>query len=226
MIHQKIYFIIIFLFIMPIYSCDSDEEQTTPEEQEQVVIIKPTEYHEYVDLGLPSGTLWASYNIGATKPEEVGSYFAWGEVAPKDNYNWQTYFDSENGSDSKFKKYYQNGGKTTLEPMDDAASVNWGEGWFIPSLAQIKEITAYTELIYNSERNGIKGTLVISKTNNATLFFPSDASNSYWTSAIYSSASYSAYVLCFVQDYHHVGALFRYRKLPIRPVRMTPIVSQ
>ena len=47
--------------------------------------------HEYVDLGLPSGTLWATCNVGASKPEEYGDYFAWGETQPKSNYHWNTY---------------------------------------------------------------------------------------------------------------------------------------
>ena len=47
--------------------------------------------HEWVDLGLPSGTLWATMNIGASSPEEYGDYFAWGETQPKEVYNWSTY---------------------------------------------------------------------------------------------------------------------------------------
>ena len=60
--------------------------------------------HEYVDLGLPSGTLWATYNVGADTPEEYGDYFAWGETQPKSNYDWSTY-QYCNGSDHTLTKY-------------------------------------------------------------------------------------------------------------------------
>ena len=91
---------------------------TTPP---QPVII---DGHEYVDLGLPSGTKWATCNVGASKPEEYGDYFAWGETKPKSTYNWSTYFDTDDGG-STFKKYYNNGGLTELQPADDAATANW-----------------------------------------------------------------------------------------------------
>lgn len=47
--------------------------------------------HEYVDLGLPSGTLWATYNVGATSPYEKGQYFAWGETDPREDFSWESY---------------------------------------------------------------------------------------------------------------------------------------
>ncbi len=47
--------------------------------------------YEYVDLGLPSGTLWATYNVGATSPYEKGQYFAWGEVEPREDFSWESY---------------------------------------------------------------------------------------------------------------------------------------
>ena len=59
---------------------------TTANAQENMI-----DGHEYVDLGLPSGTLWATCNVGASKPEEYGDYFAWGETKPKDDYSWETY---------------------------------------------------------------------------------------------------------------------------------------
>ena len=60
--------------------------------------------HEYVDLGLPSGLLWATCNVGATKPEERGDYFAWGETTPKETYSWDNYKWCK-GTGTTFTKY-------------------------------------------------------------------------------------------------------------------------
>ena len=93
---------------------------------------------EYVDLGLPSGTLWATTNIGATSPEEYGDYFAWGETTTKSDYSWETYFDIDDGF--SFKKYNNDGGLTELLPEDDAATANWGSEWQMPSDDQIDAV--------------------------------------------------------------------------------------
>ena len=93
--------------------------------------------HEYVDLGLPSGTLWATCNVGADTPESYGDYFAWGETEPKTTYDWSTYKYCV-GEYDRLTKYcsdttYGYNGFTdnlyVLQLSDDAASVNWGEGW-------------------------------------------------------------------------------------------------
>ncbi|MBR6376052.1 MAG: hypothetical protein IKR91_07460, partial [Alloprevotella sp.] len=95
---------------------------------------------QMVDLGLPSGTLWADRNVGADKPEAYGSYFAWGETVPKSDYSWSTY--KYGTADSELTKYcsessYGKDGYTDkfieLELQDDAASVNWGGNWRMPS---------------------------------------------------------------------------------------------
>ena len=106
--------------------------------------------HDYVDLGLPSGTLWATCNVGADSPEDYGDYFAWGETQPKDTYDWSTY-QYCNGSYNTLTKYsveffdswyeqYTNYGYngfidnlTTLLPEDDAATANWGADWRMPT---------------------------------------------------------------------------------------------
>ena len=82
-------------------------------------------FHEWVDLDLPSGTLWATCNVGAHSPEEYGDYFAWGDTKPKSEFTWSNYFDKEDGS-STFKTYNKDGGLTELLPEHDAATVNWG----------------------------------------------------------------------------------------------------
>ena len=106
---------------------------------------QPTE-HEWVDLGLPSGTLWATMNVGASSPEGYGDNFAWGETAPKNVYNWSTYQWCM-GSYDTFTKYCNissygyNGftdNKLELDPEDDAATANWGPEWCMPSQEQIQ----------------------------------------------------------------------------------------
>ncbi|MGM9745408.1 MAG: hypothetical protein ACI30H_00370 [Paludibacteraceae bacterium] len=96
--------------------------------------------HEYVDLGLPSGTKWATCNVGATKPEEYGNYYAWGETTPKDYYDWNTYNWATATYDAEYdwwdletltkyntsSSYGTVDNKTVLELADDAARANWG----------------------------------------------------------------------------------------------------
>lgn len=101
--------------------------------------------HEWVDLGLPSGTLWATTNIGAEAPEEYGSYFAWGETAPKDHYEWDNYlwYDEVGRHLTKYctnPDYGLLDGLTVLDLDDDAAFVNWGPEWRMPTHEQQKEL--------------------------------------------------------------------------------------
>ena len=134
--------------------------------------------HVFVDLGLPSGTLWATCNIGANSEEENGSYFAWGETKTKSDYRWNTYvYGSE--TSGKFTKYctrsmygYEDftDDLTELLPEDDAATVNWGNTWQTPSFEQFAELvdTNYVNLTFVSPTPGL---LVESKTNGKSIFF-------------------------------------------------------
>ena len=107
--------------------------------------VTPPDEHEWVDLGLPSGTLWATCNVGATRPGEYGDYFAWGETEPKEVYDWTTYKWC-NGSENTMTKYCSNSSfgivdnKTELDPEDDAAYVNWGPSWRMPTHEQLQEL--------------------------------------------------------------------------------------
>ena len=104
--------------------------------------------NKYVDLGLPSGTLWATCNVGAVTAEEYGDYFAWGETQPKKRYSWGTYkwCNKEKNKLTKYcdKTSYGNNGfadnLTTLESCDDAATANLGNGWRTPSSTEIQEL--------------------------------------------------------------------------------------
>ena len=142
------------------------------------LVLNPdvVEEHEWVDLGLPSGTLWATCNIGANAPEEYGDYFAWGETEPKQvyewsNYKWGNYYVQ--GSLSKYvtdTEYGTIDNKTELEPEDDAASVNWGSSWCMPSREQLSEL--FTKCTKEwATRNGVNG-YQITGPNGNTLFLP------------------------------------------------------
>lgn len=129
-----------------------DEAET----QEQGITVNgEVGSHTYVDLGLPSRTLWATYNVGATLPHEYGEYYAWGETAPKELYDEETYKFFSGYSESgpfhfaQYSKYIWFNGhgtldyKLTLDPEDDAATVNWGGQWQMPSRKQCEELATY-----------------------------------------------------------------------------------
>ena len=112
--------------------------------------------HDYVDLGLSSGTLWATMNVGASKPSDSGLYFQWGDITGytaeqvgkgegKKAFIWADYKWSIDGSSSNFSKYNTAG--ATLELADDAANANMGGSWHMPSPTQLKELTANTTMV-------------------------------------------------------------------------------
>ena len=187
---------------------------------------------EYVDLGLPSGTLWATCNVGASSPEEYGDYFAWGETVTKDTYYWSTYFDTEDGG-STFKKYYNNGGLTELLAEDDAATANWGSGWRMPSLDQIKELinSSYTTTTWTTQ-NGIYGRKITSRSNGNSIFLPAagyrngtsfvDASGSgyYWSRSLDTYYSSKACSLSFNVGNVYWNSYYRFYGRSVRPVRV------
>ena len=129
--------------------------------------------HESVDLGL--SVKWATCNIGANKPEEFGDYFAWGEVEPKEEYNWTTYKWC-NGSRLTLTKYCSNGGwgivdnKTVLDKSDDAAAVKWGGDWRIPTQEEVDELCENCTWFWTSI-NGVVGYQVTGKNGNS-IFLP------------------------------------------------------
>lgn len=115
------------------------------------------ESHDLVDLGLPSGNKWAKMNIGATKATEKGSYFAWGEVAPKTNYVWGTY--EWGSSATAVTKYNNSDKKTTLDITDDAAAINWGGNWVMPTEDDWQELldNCYCEYVTSYDLNDGEG---------------------------------------------------------------------
>ena len=195
------------------------------------------ETYENVDLGLPSGTLWATCNVGANTPEEYGYYFAWGETTPKTNYNWSTYMYCM-GSENTLTKYCNNpdygyngyiDNLTTLLPEDDAATANWGDGWCMPTYDQWLELKQNTTLYWTAQ-NGVNG-MLFTASNGNSLFLPADglrwdnefqyAGNDgyFWSSSLRSIDQ--NYAMGFHIDSGGCGmhAYSRVYGLPVRPVR-------
>ena len=146
--------------------------------------------HSYIDLGLPSGTLWATCNVGASKPTQSGLYFQWGDVQGYkteqvgkekkfscDDYKWGDY--------PNFTKYAKQG--EMLEIEDDAAHANMGGGWHIPTPEQVQELIDNTTNNWVTQ-DGVNGRLFTSKNNGKSIFIP--ASGVAWNGSIHSSGNY------------------------------------
>ena len=128
----------------------------------------------YVDLGLPSGNLWAECNLGASSPEAYGDYYAWGEVEPKQEYTYPNHKWYKEGAPSLgFTKYNNEDGKLTLEDEDDAVIQKLGNGWRTPTSADFRELTnqKYTT-IKKTTLNGVAGYQITSKKNKKSIFIP------------------------------------------------------
>ena len=165
----KVTAVSIGLATITVYSVDASTTATCE------VTVKEPDYngHEYVDLGLPSGLKWATWNVGASAPEEYGDYFAWGEIGPKSDYSWLTYkfrVSGVNYGNVKFNKYCTDN-KTTLDQEDDAAHVNWGGCWRMPTNSEWNELQENCCWTWTAQ-NGVKGRLVTSKTNSNSIFLP------------------------------------------------------
>lgn len=171
--------------------------------------------HDYVDLGLPSGTLWATCNVGATTPEGYGDYFAWGETQPKDYYDWDTYQHC-NGDYDQLTKYCNdsdygyNGftdNLTVLQPSDDAATANWGSGWRMPTQAEFQELLNNTTVSW-TQQNGVNGRLFTASNGNS-LFLP--AAGHHWGDEPSYAGSYGLYwSSSLYMDYPFIAGHFGY----------------
>ena len=194
-------------------------------------------FNRYVDLDLPSGTLWAPCNIGATSPEEYGDYFSWGETAPKSDYSWSTYTLC-NGSMATLTKYCSQShlgyndftdNLTELETEDDVATTNWGASWQMPSQAQLQELYDNTTCTW-TQQNGVNGRLFTASNGNS-IFLPAagyhqdtsfDADGSYgvyWSRSLKTDESYNAYYVYFGSDNFNANYGYRFFGISVRPVR-------
>ncbi len=116
--------------------------------------------HEYVDLGL--SVKWATCNVGANKPEEVGGLYAWGETEPKTDYSFSTYKFCIDGNRYKYSKYNDTDGKTVLDSEDDVAHVKWGGDWRMPTWNEMEELLNQCSWTYTTQ-NGVEGYIITSK---------------------------------------------------------------
>ena len=146
-------------------------------ENGQTIDVRPTGQengYTWVNLGL--SVMWASCNVGANQPEEYGNYYAWGEVAPKKGYEWYNYkfINPETNRATKYCIYTDGGftdNKTTLDLEDDAANVNWGKNWRMPTIVELEELAnncTWTQI----SQNGINGYQLTSRKNRNSIFIP------------------------------------------------------
>ena len=193
--------------------------------------------YEYVDLGL--SVLWATCNVGATKPEEYGNHYSWGEISSKSEYGWENYSLCYNlGSDgsteyiklSKYNIRSERGtvdGKTTLELSDDVAHQKWGGNWRMPTQAEYSELLNKCTWGWTTE-NGVEGYKVTSKTyRDRFIFLPAAGANGsvngpysfYWSSSLCkSSPYYTAWALKFQSGSYDTQNCGRCAGYSVRPV--------
>ena len=170
--------------------------------------------YDWVDLGLPSGTKWATCNVGASTPEGYGDYYAWGETSPKSSYSSSNYTYS--------------GQPTTLPSNKDAATANWGSGWRMPTQTEMQELIDNCTVTWTTQ-NGVNGRLFTGSNGNS-IFLPAAGSryNSslydvgshglYWSSSLNSSYTDRAHELYFNSGLCRMLSDPRYGGRTVRPV--------
>ena len=209
----------------------------------EVPVVAP----EAVDLGIVVNgktIKWGSFNLGATKPEEYGDYYAWGETEPKEDYSWSTYKFRTSGDswdNVKFSKYITNDsygsvdnitvlqrGEITGETVDDAAREKLHGKWRMPTYAEWEALLNQCKCI-STTQNGINGRLVTADNGNS-IFLPCAGNwhvtsllvagtvGCYWSSSLYMPAPYSAWAMRFNSDNKDMALYDRYDGLTIRPV--------
>ena len=192
----------------------------------------------WVDLGLPSGVLWAECNVGATAPEESGEYFAWSEIATKDAYNWITYcyctveWDRSLSTLTKYNTsttYGTPDSLLTLVSDDDAATAILGDGARTPTKEEWQELMDKTSVEWTTinDVNGRKFTAA----NGNSIFLPAagyrpgyalvyaDSRGYYWSASLYTDEPSCAWEIGFYSTGQSMGDAGRYNGLPVRAVR-------
>ncbi len=233
-----------------VYKTDGSATEFLINDVDSISFVAPTtgveNGYEWVDLGL--SVKWATCNVGASSPEEYGNYYAWGETSPKTTYSWSTYKWC-NGSYNTMTKYCTDSdygtvdNKTVLDPEDDAASVNMGGSWRMPTDDELKELRIECTWTWTSNYNstGVAGRIVTSKINGNSIFLPaaggrglSDLHSAgsdgyYWSSSLYTDNSNLAGNLRFYSVNLNWGGYSRDHGLSVRGVcaaTSTPAVSK
>lgn len=194
---------------------------------------------EYVDLGLPSGTLWATCNLGADKPEDAGDFYAWGETQTKEHYTLK-YYRWYSTETRKYTAYCTDSiygivdSATVLRCEDDAASVILGDEWRIPTREEMEELLDECEWRWVSDYyTGVTGKLGTSKRNGNTIFLPASGrlygnKKGYGDGGLYQTSSLDKDVSLYVWYFSFnstreglVNVLPRYFGTSIRPVKVS-----
>lgn len=211
----------------------SDPDQPNNPEDAGDVVGGTANGHAYVDLGL--SVKWATCNVGANVPEEYGDYFAWGETQPKEVYDMSNY-KWYNPSNETYTKYCidSNFGnvddKTVLDLEDDAAHVNWGGEWRMPTIEEQQELVDYCTWKWAIQK-GVKGYMVTSNNNGNSIFLPAagvralsrlneaESAGYFWSSCLLIHRSDMANFLMFFFEYGvPMAADDRYYGMSVRPV--------
>ena len=195
------------------------------EDSQQTYLSCPDDHHPHmIDLGLPSGTLWACCNVGADKPEAYGDYYAWGETNTKSTYSWSTYTHCDGSSST-----CHNLGSDIADTQYDVAHVNWGGSWVMPSRGQQDELRNNCTYEWTTV-NGVKGGKFTSKTNGGSIFLPAAGGRDdsglgnagsygyYWSSTQYPSVADRAYYLYFNSGGAYAGSNGRGYGFTVRSV--------
>ena len=185
----------------------------------------PDSHHPHqIDLGLPSGIKWACCNVGASKPEDYGGYFAWGETETKSYYDWSTYIHCD-GSSSTCHDI----GKDIAGTQYDAATANWGSPWVMPNKEQMEELKNNCTFEWTTE-NGVNGRRFTGP-NGASIFLPAagdrweydfylaGSNGYYWSSSLYESDTTHAWSLYFYSGSVGTSIILRLYGRSVRPVR-------
>ncbi len=210
---MKKYYLMIFAIatlagMLVISGCKKDESTAQDDalgNQGTLTVSGIHNGHGYVDLGLPSGLLWATCNVGATIPEGYGDYFAWGETSTKSTYTEDNYTYSDN--------------PTTLPPSADAATANWGVGWRMPTNEEMVELLNNCTHVWTTH-NGVKGRLFTGPNGNS-IFLPAaggcDGSGLgldgtvgiYWSSSLDNNMYDALYLDFYLEDDCYTNHDFR-----------------
>ena len=219
--------LIALIFALAINGCMENSEKKDSNSKSEK---KELNGHEYVDLGLPSGLLWATCNVGAVNPEDYGDYFKWGETTPTDgsrNYKHAMY--NETLKRSEITKYYYKDELKTLEPVDDAATASWGNDWRTPTKKELSELTLECTWEH-AELNGVDGSIVTGPNGN-TIFMPNAGiynsniyleepgnAGHYWSSSKYDTDKAASLSFCGYNRDANFSEEYRTEGLTIRPV--------
>lgn len=213
-------------------SIEIDGEWILSKTEKQIEEIEEKPQYEAVDLGL--SVKWATCNVGASKPEEYGDYYAWGETTTKSDYSWDTYkwCGNEEYTVTKYctDSYYGTvDNLTTLTSSDDVATVKWGSKWRMPTKEEMKELVENCTWVWTIQggANGMK----VKGHNGNSIFLPAAGYRyygsslyyageygAYWGATLYEDNEWGAYYIDFVSNVYDVSERYRYYGRTVRPV--------